>query len=311
MLLLKRLFKCTKENYENIARDKGYQCPHCCQPIVGTTEGFWRCARCRRGMVIEGERKIYKVFLVECPYCKRGHVLKEGYYQCKCNNCFRVQVDKHSEYKVLKAEETISDVLNWGLFSLMDALYLESEVTQERINFFTNLLIDTFDLNEEQIKWCIENSSFPNKPTTVNPFEVWHIANSINLKDVKALKDIDKEYLESFSLILLRVILGIVYFDRKENEKFEKGEHLIYEMLGISYEEYYKIKKEVKEFLYQDELYEEENMKEYFKILDIDKNSNVTEIRKAYRRMINIFKTCSNNRSMILFINRLLNKQNL
>lgn len=265
-----------------------YRCPHCYTPTRIQGSGVLVCGYCRKPMMLRNNEL---VSLLECPYCCRYHDLEDGYYKCECGKAFR-KVKDGTSFKVFREDETINDFMILLISILLDTLDQGKVVNQAKIDFFKELVVESFSLNEKQIEWCIEYGYIPEKPyTCYADIGVKHISRLIDRFMNDAPNFLNSNEIKDVSKLLLELILNLIYFDKKENKEFENEEYLIYNSLGMSKEYYNELKKEVIGRIYgaNNSFINESDLDKYYQILNIDKNSNNTDIKKAYRKLMNLY----------------------
>ena len=230
----KRAEKQYKESVEN-----GYICPHCNKYLtlvlkkIREGESLF-CNHCGyRSIWKDGRLQIAHKF--NCPYCNESYILIDGYYTCKCGNSFRKEaiIGETNKCVILEEDKTVNDILLQCIV-LLEKIALISEVDNDgRFDYHKELIISTFELNEEQITWCQGKKH-------LKPRETYEIVDEIeNYKIEESIKKSIK-----------------VDYENIKNEVFEE--------IGVS----------------------KTNVEEYFKILGLESNANETDIKRAYRKLV-------------------------
>ena len=289
-LIINMVIYSRDKKQNDIAIKNNYRCPHCYTLTRVQGSGVLVCGYCRRPMILR-DNKLVRLDNVKCPYCHRHHDLEDGYYKCKCGKNFR-KIKDGTSFKVFKEDETINDLMILLLDILNQVLNQGKEVNQAKIDFFKELIVEAFSLNENQIKWCIEYGYIPEKPYTYySDFRTEYISREIDWFMRDAPNFLNNTEIKDISKLLLELILNLIYFDKKENKEFENEEYLIYSSLGISKEYYNELKKEVIGRIYgaNNSFINESDLDKYYQILNIDKNSSNTDIKKAYRKLMNLY----------------------
>lgn len=272
------------------AKKENYRCPHCYTLMYVNPRhtGVFSCSYCKRPMILR-KNKIIKLDYVKCPYCNKGYDIEDGYYKCTCGHCFRKESENHS-FKILKEDETINDVICSMISVLIKMLYKDKIINQDKLDFYTDLIEESFGLSQMQIQWCKEHNYIPSKPFNCQVGFYFHsIVGEIKFFKRNAREYCNEEMVENLSKLLLDMIINLAYFERKEDKEFESNAHLIYEELGLTKEFYLKIRSKIINTLHNSNYINIDQLHESYTILDLDTNASDQEIKKAYRKMMNIY----------------------
>lgn len=278
----KRAEKQYKESVEN-----GYICPHCNKYLtlvlkkIREGESLF-CNHCGyRSIWKDGRLQIAHKF--NCPYCNESYILIDGYYTCKCGNSFRKEaiIGETNKCVILEEDKTVNDILLQCIV-LLEKIALISEVDNDgRFDYHKELIISTFELNEEQITWCQGKKHLKPRETyeIVDEIENYKIEEVENLIEsiIKEIKDINANE-DGVLNLLCYLIIKIGYYNN-QYKNFKIIEESIKKSIKVDYE---NIKNEV----FEEIGVSKTNVEEYFKILGLESNANETDIKRAYRKLV-------------------------
>lgn len=270
--------------------EKGYKCRHCNKYLTlvlgKITEGrSIFCNHCGYRLIWEdNELKIAHKF--NCPYCNEVHILSDGYYECVCGNSFRKETDwyKTNNCIITRSDETINDVI-LGCILILQKVALLSEIGNDgRFDFYKDLIISTFELNEKQIAWCQEKDHLKDRShyVSISPTDercIYGLGIIIEpfVKNMERIGTNKKDFFNIFCYLMLK----IGYYDNKY-QNFEKIEDEIKKCFQIDDKFYEDIKQEVLDEMGISTI----NIEIYFDILGLNSKANEEDIKKAYRQLV-------------------------
>lgn len=278
--------KKTEQQYKESV-EKGYICPHCnkyltlvLKKIKEGTSLF--CNHCGyRSIWKDGRLQIAHKF--NCPYCNERHILIDGYYTCECGNSFRKEavIGETNKCVILEEDKTVNDILLKCIALLEKIAILSEEGNDGRFNYHKELIISTFELNKEQIAWCQGKKHLKTRETyeIINEIGSYKIKEVENLIEsiIKEIKEINANEDEVLNL-LCYLILKIGYYNN-QYKNFKIIEESIKKSIKVDYE---NIKKEV----FEEIGVSKTDIEEYFKILGLESDANETDIKRAYRKLV-------------------------
>lgn len=201
----------------------------------------------------------------KCPYCNRKYNLDDGYYHCECDNNFRKEDDK-----VLKDEETASELIEYWVILMAYISKADGTVTKNEVDIVNQILKD-FNYNKTQIKWCA-NLFNKYKKLTYQKSPIYEIKKYAKTEELK-------DYFLYWALKLASIDGDITY----EQDLIISD---LVSILEIPLSEYEKIKKE---FIENNIKYDEKGNNDYYDVLNIKPGASKEEIKKAYKRLMKIY----------------------
>lgn len=212
--------------------------------------------------------KVSSKYNCECPYCNNKYSVDEdGFYTCNCGGSFR------KKGKVTyKEEDTVSDLVEWFVELIAYISKADGVVTNNEINLLKSILKDEIELSEKKIKWCANVFN-----ETKNYVYDKNIINAIN--EYIDTEENDNRY--SVKTNILYDCLRISYVDDDISPEQECILRDIMYIFNISESEYESMKFDLNSHG------EEDNQLEgYYNILGININSNLDEVKKAYKKLV-------------------------
>lgn len=199
----------------------------------------------------------------KCPYCNRMYNLEDGYYLCECDNYFRKEGNK-----LHKAEETVNEVIENLVIVMAYISKADGIVTNEEIKVVKEIL-NLAELNKKQIKWCAE---LFNKYKNLE-----YSKNAIYLLD---------KYINSRKELKLFCLNSALHISQVDGDITYNQSLIISDMvsiLNIPLIEYERLKQNY------DKVERENDLSDYYKILNIDPSASYEEIKHAYRKLAKIY----------------------
>lgn len=258
-------------NNENTnSNNVSVNCPHCKSNLFLPGFGNFKCCNCNQYFSFNNGY-INKVDVVNCPHCNKEYInLEYGNYNCSCGNKFVYKdqsiKNKTEEYN----KDEMHSIFYTAMFSMLGKMAkADGVVTKQEIKVVDEFIKECLFMNDENRKFAIKvfneakDSNYKFEDYAIQFKEIFKNKNEmiVDMYDLLYAVAASDGYIHECELDLLNIASKIFSISKNEIE-IVKSRHSV------------KINN---------------NISEYYKVLELNPNDSVEKIKSKYRQLVKDF----------------------
>ncbi|RDY23328.1 hypothetical protein CHF27_008765 [Romboutsia maritimum] len=201
-----------------------------------------------------------------CPYCKVSYNADDGFYVCDCGKKFRKVGNE-----IYKEEDTVDDIMQDFVKLTAYISKADGVVTKNEVESLRSILKNDFELSSSKIMWCAN---------VFNETKQYNYDNKI----VKELNDIIDTLCDGDVDIKKTILYNCIKISKVDGEQSSKQKSILEDIMyifRISRTEYERFNSS-----FEYEKSQSKSLDEYYKILDVDTDVTLEELKKAYKKLM-------------------------